>query len=173
MRYSHPKSSHGYFTFLSPIGLKIGLSIALDRNDGQNKLEDCISKNMAKMAKKWLKISRAATFGQTWFLGWPLAITWSSYIRFGRSTLALKLSAHRDESIGEKIGLDFCFWPSFATRGHLDHDGRAPCKPQSTLRMLVLARPYLSTPTRNWKISFPKKSLPYHQNIFIAQTLCL
>ena len=41
---------------LSPISLNIGLPITLDRNDGQNKLEDCISKNMAK---KWLKISRA------------------------------------------------------------------------------------------------------------------
>ena len=51
---------------LSPIGLKIGLPITLDRIDGQNKLEGCISKNMAKMAKKWLKISRAATFGQSW-----------------------------------------------------------------------------------------------------------
>ena len=51
---------------LSPIGLKFGLPITLDRNDGQNKLEGCISKNMAKMAKKWLKISRAATFGQSW-----------------------------------------------------------------------------------------------------------
>ena len=48
---------------LIPIGLKIGLPITLDRNDGQNKLEGCISKNMAK---KWHKISRAATFGQSW-----------------------------------------------------------------------------------------------------------
>ena len=48
---------------LSPIALKIGLPTTLDRNDGQNKLEVCISKNMAKMANKWLKISRAATFG--------------------------------------------------------------------------------------------------------------
>ena len=51
---------------LIPIGLKIGLPITLDRNDGQNKLEGCISKNMAEMAKKWQKISRAATFGQSW-----------------------------------------------------------------------------------------------------------
>ena len=50
---------------LSPIALKIGLPTTLDRNDGQNKLEVCISKNMAKMANKWLKISRAATFGQS------------------------------------------------------------------------------------------------------------
>ena len=49
---------------LSLIGLKIGLSITLDRNDGWNKLEVCISKNMAKMAKKWLKISHVATFDQ-------------------------------------------------------------------------------------------------------------
>ena len=34
---------------LCPIGLKIGfpIMITLDRNDGQNKLEGCISKNMA------------------------------------------------------------------------------------------------------------------------------
>ena len=50
---------------LSPIGLKIGLHTTLDRNDGQNKLEVYISKNMARMANKWLKISSAATFGQS------------------------------------------------------------------------------------------------------------
>ena len=51
-----------------PIGLKvkIGLPITLDRNDGQNKLEGCISKNVARMAKKWHKISREDTFGQSW-----------------------------------------------------------------------------------------------------------
>ena len=50
---------------LSPIGLKIGLPTTIDGNDGQNKLEVCISKNMAKMANKRLKISRAATFGHS------------------------------------------------------------------------------------------------------------
>ena len=50
---------------LSPIGLKIGLPITLHSNDGQNKLEVCISNIMAKMAKKWSKNSRAATFGQS------------------------------------------------------------------------------------------------------------
>ena len=53
-------------SILIPIGLKIGLPITLHVNDGQNKLEVCISKNMAKMAKKWLKNCRAATFGQSW-----------------------------------------------------------------------------------------------------------
>ena len=48
---------------LSQIGLKIGLPTTLDRNDGQNKLEVCISKNTTKIAKKWLKNGRAATFG--------------------------------------------------------------------------------------------------------------
>ena len=37
---------------LIPIGLKIGLPITFDRKDRQNKLEGCILKNMAKMAKK-------------------------------------------------------------------------------------------------------------------------
>jgi len=51
---------------LSQIGLTIGLPTTLDRNDGQNKLEVCISKNTTKIAKKWLKNGRAATFGQYW-----------------------------------------------------------------------------------------------------------
>ena len=50
---------------LSPIGLKIGLPITLHMNDGQNKLEVCISNIMAKMAKKWSKNGCAATFGQS------------------------------------------------------------------------------------------------------------
>ena len=36
---------------LISIGLKIGLHITLDRDDGQNKLEGCISKNMTEMAQ--------------------------------------------------------------------------------------------------------------------------
>ena len=66
---------------LSSIGLKIGLPITLDRSDGQNKLEVCISRNMAKMAKKWLKLATRPLLAN---LG--MAITWLSYIRFGRST---------------------------------------------------------------------------------------
>ena len=49
---------------LCPIGLKIGLPITLDSNDGQNKLWVGISRNVVKMANKWLKNSCAATFGQ-------------------------------------------------------------------------------------------------------------
>ena len=78
---------------LSPIGLKIGLHTTLDINDGQNKLEVYISKNMAN---KWLKISSAATFGQS--LSGHNSII---FIRFGRS-ITLKWSARRDESNGEK-----------------------------------------------------------------------
>ena len=51
---------------LSQIGLKIGLPTTLDRNEGQNKLEVCNSKNTTKIAKKWLKNGGAATFGQHW-----------------------------------------------------------------------------------------------------------
>ena len=47
---------------LSPIGLKIALPTTLHRNDGQNKLEVSISKNMAKMANNGPKV---ATFGQS------------------------------------------------------------------------------------------------------------
>ena len=82
---------------LSPIGLKIGLPITLHVNDGQNKLEVCISKNMAKMAKIGSKMATRPLWAN---LG--MAITWPSYIRFGRLT-PLKSSAHRDESIGEQI----------------------------------------------------------------------
>ena len=81
---------------LSPIGLTIGLPITLHVNDGQNKLEVCISKNMAKMAKIGSKMASRPTSAN---LG--MAITWSPYIRFRRLT-PLKWSAHRDESIGEK-----------------------------------------------------------------------
>ena len=79
---------------LSPIGLKIGLPITLHINGGQNKLEVCISKNMAKIGPKMASRPLLANLG--------MAITWPSYIRFGRLT-PLKSSAHRDESIGEQI----------------------------------------------------------------------
>ena len=42
----------------SPIWLKIGLLVILDRNDGQTKLEENISKNVNKMASNWPKITR-------------------------------------------------------------------------------------------------------------------
>ena len=48
---------------LAPIDLKLGLPITLDSNDGKNELYLCISKNVAKVATKWLKISHAANFG--------------------------------------------------------------------------------------------------------------
>ena len=48
---------------LAPIDLKLGLPITFDSNDGQNEMSLCILKNLAKVATKWLKISRAATFG--------------------------------------------------------------------------------------------------------------
>ena len=50
---------------LSPIGLKIGLPITLHSYDGQNKYQVSIFKNVAKIATNWLKMSRAATFGQS------------------------------------------------------------------------------------------------------------
>ena len=52
---------------LSPIGLKFGLSIALHSNDGQNKLEVCISQITAKMTKNGIKMAArpVATFGQS------------------------------------------------------------------------------------------------------------
>ena len=42
----------------SPGGLTIGLLVILDRNDGQTKLEENISKNVNKMASNWPKITR-------------------------------------------------------------------------------------------------------------------
>ena len=66
---------------ISPIGLKFGLSIALHSNDGQNKLEVCISQIMAKMAKNGLKMA-----AQPLLANLAMAIIRSSYIRFGRST---------------------------------------------------------------------------------------
>ena len=45
----------------SLIGLKIGLLVILDRNDGQNKLEENISKNVDKTANNWPKIARKWT----------------------------------------------------------------------------------------------------------------
>ena len=66
---------------LSPIGLKFGLPITLDSNDGQNKLEVCISEITAKMAKKGPKMAALPLLAKL-----VMAITWSPYIRFGRST---------------------------------------------------------------------------------------
>ena len=43
---------------LSPIGLKFGLLFRLDRNNGQTKLEENISKNVDTMANNWPKIAR-------------------------------------------------------------------------------------------------------------------
>ena len=60
---------------LSPIGLKIGLPITLHMNGGQNKLEVCISKNMAKMAKIGSKMDSRPLLDN---LG--MAITRSPYI---------------------------------------------------------------------------------------------
>ena len=45
----------------SPIGLTIGLLVILDRNDGQTKLEENISKNVNKMANNCPKITRKWT----------------------------------------------------------------------------------------------------------------
>ena len=41
------------------------MPINIHSNDGQNKLGGLISKNVAKIATNWLKISRAAAFGQS------------------------------------------------------------------------------------------------------------
>ena len=66
---------------LCPIGLKFGLSITIHSNDGQNKLEVCISQITAKMAKNGLKMAARPLLANL-----AMAITRSSYIRFGRST---------------------------------------------------------------------------------------
>ena len=50
---------------LGQMVIKMGLPITLDGNDGQNKLQVCISKNMAKMGQKSSKNGLAATFGQS------------------------------------------------------------------------------------------------------------
>ena len=66
---------------LTPIGLKIGLPTTLHMNDGQNKLEVCISNIMAKMAKNGPKMATRPHLANLW-----MAITRSSYIRFGQMT---------------------------------------------------------------------------------------
>ena len=124
---------------LSPIGLKVGLPITLHVNDGQNKLEVCISKNMAKIGSKMASRPTLANVG--------MAITWSPYIRFRRLT-PLKWSAHRDESIGVKthelylVPFEFLFFfghfmPLVATwtmmgawtPNHLQNVGTCPTHP--------------------------------------------
>ena len=62
---------------LSPIGLKIGLPTILHMNEGQNKLEVCTSKNMAKMANIGSKMASRLLLANL-----EMAITWASYIRF-------------------------------------------------------------------------------------------
>ena len=66
---------------LTPIGLKIGLPIILHMNDGQNKLEVCISNIMAKMAKNGPKMAARPHLANLW-----MGITRSSYIRSGQMT---------------------------------------------------------------------------------------
>ena len=66
MGQNGPKSSKwpnwwflwAYMGISCPIGLKIVLLVILDRNDGQTKLEENISKNVGSMANNWPKIAR-------------------------------------------------------------------------------------------------------------------
>ena len=64
-------------TNLTPTCFEFGMPINLHSTEVQNKLGGSISKNVAKIATNWLKISRAATFCHLW-----VAITWSFFIRF-------------------------------------------------------------------------------------------
>ena len=50
-------------TNLTPICFEFGMPINLHSTEGQNKLRGRISKNVAKIATNWFKISRTATFG--------------------------------------------------------------------------------------------------------------
>ena len=50
---------------LSPIDFKFGLHINIKENDGQNRFEVHISKNVAKMANFWPKIGPDTTFATT------------------------------------------------------------------------------------------------------------
>ena len=49
-------------TNLTPTCFEFGMPINLHGTEVQNKLGGSISKNVAKIATNWLKISRAATF---------------------------------------------------------------------------------------------------------------
>ena len=73
---------------LSSIGLKFGLSITLDSNDGQNKFEVCISEITAK---KGLKMTAWPLFAKL-----AMTVARPSYILFEYLDV-------RDESNGEKI----------------------------------------------------------------------
>ena len=64
-------------TILIPIGL---LPTTLHNNDGQNKLEISISKNMAKTANNGPKLAAHGPL----LANLRVAITWSPYIRFGQ-----------------------------------------------------------------------------------------
>ena len=81
---------------LGPIDFQLSLPLNINWNDGQNKFEVHISKNVAKMANFQPKIGQDSTFPPT-FNGQNLDIL----IRFWRSTTP-KWLARRDESKADK-----------------------------------------------------------------------
>ena len=50
---------------LGPIDFQLGLTLNINRNEGQNKIEVHISKNVAKMANFWPKTGQDTTFAPT------------------------------------------------------------------------------------------------------------
>ena len=62
---------------LGLIDSKLGLYIKINVNNGQNKFEVHISKNVAKMAILWPK-KASATLARAL----PMAITWPFFIKF-------------------------------------------------------------------------------------------
>ena len=62
---------------LGLIEFKLGLYIKINVNNGQNKFEVHISKNVAKMAILWPKIGQRRLARAL-----PMAITWPFFIKF-------------------------------------------------------------------------------------------
>ena len=78
---------------LGPIDFLLGLLLNINVNNGQNKFEVHILKNMARIANFQPKLGQDATFAPTFNRGLILPF----FIRFLHPTTP-KLSARRDES---------------------------------------------------------------------------
>ena len=127
------------------------MPLNLHSTDWQKKLGGHISKNVAKFATNWLKISCAATFGPS-LAGHNLVI----FIRFWRSTTP-KWSTHRDESNSSISFLsDFSFSSHFLphlaqTQKYPQVVGTSPAYHHKLIALNRCARKILSPEiAKNW-----------------------
>ena len=128
---------------LGPVDFLLGLPLNINVNDGHNKFEVHISKNMAKRANFQPKTPRLP---QLWF-----SITQPFFIQFWHP-ITLKWSARRDESKKLSAISSITFDPFFTPRPHMSSIARMDPKPPSSCGY----KSRLSPPTHNSKLCFQK-----------------